>query len=172
MKIYWRIELILQQHKRKDFRIWATDNNGQVIRNPDTGDEIIGKCATSDESGKGNGMKLAKYCRNKNMFIDNTYWFPKKGGGGLNTWTNGNEHSGIQIDYTAVSNENMDWETNAQTKGVDDPNRPLQRATIQIDIKYDIIRAKKPNNGNKHINFDIEKLRANEVQLKRNPTEN
>ena len=63
----------------------------------------------------------------------------RKGEENLNTWADGNEQSDSQIDYIDVSNENREWVTNAQTKGVDNPSSPLQHETIQIHIKYDII---------------------------------
>ena len=41
---YWnRINHVLYREIRKDFLIWATGDNGQFSRNPDTDGEIIGK---------------------------------------------------------------------------------------------------------------------------------
>ena len=76
------------------------------------------------------------------------------------------------IDYIAVSNEQRRWVTNAQTKGVSNPNRTLQRKTIKIDIKYDIVRTNIQTPNNKHIYLDIEQLRENATQLRRGPAEN
>ena len=56
-------------------------------------------------------------------------------------------------------------------KGVSNTNSTTRRKTIKIDIKYDIIRTNKQARNNKHIHFDIKQLRANAIQLQRDPTE-
>ena len=85
------------------------------------------------------------------------------------TWTNGNGEIAGQIGYIAVSSENRDWVTNARATGVANPNSSLRYKTIQIDIKYDVIRSEKQNNNNDniHINVDIKRLRGNTAHLKR-----
>ena len=89
----------------------------------------------------------------------------------LNAWINDNETSERGIDYIAFSNERRKWVTTAQTKGDANRDSPLQRKTIQVDIKYDIVRTKKRNSGNKHIDFDIKQLRGHATMIRRNPTE-
>ena len=68
-----------------------------------------------------------------------------------------------------MSNEHRSWVTNAQTKGVANPNSIIQRKTVKIDIKYDIIRTNKLAHRNKHTTFDIKHLRENATQLQRDP---
>ena len=73
------------------------------------------------------------------MFDTHTFFFPAKGKKNRNTWANGNETRERQIDYIAAPNEHRKWVANVQTKGVENPDSPLQRKTIKINIKYDII---------------------------------
>ena len=136
---------IRYQTKKKDIVKWATDNNREIRRIPENDDKTIGKCTIAKENNRGNGAKFDKRCRNNNLFITNTLFFPEKRNmGNLATWANGKETSTRQIDYRAVSIEPRSWVANAHAKGVSSPNSMIQRKTIKIDIKYDIIRTKKP----------------------------
>ena len=88
----------------------------------------------------------------------------------LNTRTSGGETGESRIDYVAASDERGDWVTNEQTRGVSNPSSPIHRKTIQIDIRYDIIRTRTQNIDNKHIGFDIKQLRENAITTQRDPS--
>ena len=65
--------------QKEQFVIWATDNNGQVSRKPGRDGEIIGKWTTASETDTGNvGNPPPKRCRNNNIFVANTFFWPKK----------------------------------------------------------------------------------------------
>ena len=137
------IKQIMRQIKKQDITIRATDNNGQVIKNTENGNKTIAKWTTSKENNKGTGDKLAKHCDNNNLFVANTSFCQENANiENLIKRTNGTKTSNRQIDYIAFSSERRNWVTNAQTKGVANPNSTLQHKTIKIDIKYDLIRTK------------------------------
>ena len=77
-----------------------------------------------------------------------------------------------QIGYIAVSNEHRSWATNAQTKGVGNPNSTLQHKTLKIAIKYDIIRTNNPTRHNKHVIFDKKATTRKRNAITTGPNEN
>ena len=172
-KVYWgQINQILYTAEKKNVVMWATGNNGQISRNSENDDEIIGKWAIATENNTCNGEKSLNTVKPR-PFITNTFFYPKKcEAQNLTTWTKGVETCNRQIDYIPVSNEHRWWITNAQTKGVAAPNSTLQHRTMGIDIKYDIIRTNKPMQNSTHVNNDIDQLRENAAQLQRDPNDN
>lgn len=75
-----------------------------------------------------------------------------------------------KIDYIAVP-MNRSWVTNAQTKGVANPNSAIQHANLKMVIKYDIVRTNNQARNRKHVRFDIKQIRENATQLQRGPNE-
>ena len=74
-----QIKQILYRAKRKDFVIRETDNNGQVSRNPDSGDKIIGKWPIATEMDSGDGGNPPTQCQKTNYSLQ-TSFLPIKSG--------------------------------------------------------------------------------------------
>ena len=77
---YWgNIGEILQNRNQKQCTIWATDNNGQIARNPDdTENNTIGPWTVAKKTEVGNGQMLAKTCKKYALCAMSTHFIPHK----------------------------------------------------------------------------------------------
>ena len=77
---YWQeLKGILQNMNKKQRMIWTTDNNGQIAKGNDNDtNNTIGPLTYAYKCEKGNGEKLAKYCKNMNYVRQTHTLYTKK----------------------------------------------------------------------------------------------
>ena len=77
-KSYWdAIKFTIRRTTCEDFLFCGTAGSGEFIRNRDADGEFFGKWTKADDADKGYGGDLFKQCKNNNLFIEDTFLFPK-----------------------------------------------------------------------------------------------